>query len=172
MQSSDTKKVTGAQLRAGRALLRWSADDLAAKSGVGLATIRRAELIDGKTKMTGPNESAVRAALEAAGIEFTNGGQPGVRVNSSWMLHQVTDRAGLEEQLKDLDKAKVGWTVRKTPKGLECLDQSGRIIGTVAAPTANNPSPVFDPPIGDLHFADRVVPNELREWLVKIALEQ
>ena len=80
MKSDDTKKITGAQLRAGRALLRWSADELAAKSGVGLATIRRAELIDGETKMTGPNASAVRTALEVAGIEFLGGDGSGAGV--------------------------------------------------------------------------------------------
>lgn len=82
MKSDDTNKITGAQLRAGRALLRWSADDLAGKSGVGLATIRRAELIDGETKMTAPNAFAVRSALEAAGVEFIpeNGGGAGVRL--------------------------------------------------------------------------------------------
>jgi transcriptional regulator with XRE-family HTH domain len=82
MKSDDTKKVTGAQLRAARALLRWSADDLAGKSGVGLATIRRAELIDGETKMTTPNVAAVRTALESAGVEFIgeNGGGAGVRL--------------------------------------------------------------------------------------------
>ena len=76
------KKIIGAQLRAGRALLRWSAEELAGNSGVGLATIRRAELIDGETKMTAPNEAAVRAALEKAGVEFIpeNGGGAGVRL--------------------------------------------------------------------------------------------
>ena len=79
------KKITGAQLRAGRALLRWSADDLAGKSGVGLATIRRAELIDSETKMTGPNEGAVRAALEVAGVIFVaeNGEGAGVRLRKA-----------------------------------------------------------------------------------------
>ena len=72
MKSDDMKKITGAQLRAGRALLRWSADELAGKSGVGLATIRRAELIDGETKMTRPNETAVRLTLEAAGVVFSD----------------------------------------------------------------------------------------------------
>jgi hypothetical protein len=85
MKSDDMKKITGAQLRAGRALLRWSADDLAGKSGVGLATIRRAELIDGETKMTAPNDAAVRAALESAGVIFVaeNGQGPGVRLRKS-----------------------------------------------------------------------------------------
>jgi transcriptional regulator with XRE-family HTH domain len=62
--------ITGAQLRAARAMLKWKGEDLAEKSGVSLATIRRNEPLDGPLRMTGPNMSAIRAALEAAGVEF------------------------------------------------------------------------------------------------------
>jgi len=73
--------LTSAQLRAGRALIRWSAEDLARASAVGLTTIRRAELTDSETSMTAANDLAVRRALEAAGVEFIdeNGGGLGVR---------------------------------------------------------------------------------------------
>jgi len=49
---------------------------------VGLTTIRRAELAEGKTSMTAANDSSLRRALEDAGIEFIdeNGGGPGVRL--------------------------------------------------------------------------------------------
>ena len=43
--------LTSAQLRAGRALIRWSAEDLARASAVGLTTIRRAELTDSETSI-------------------------------------------------------------------------------------------------------------------------
>src|SRR2546430_8639660 len=71
--------LTSAQLRAGRALIRWSAEDLARASAVGLTTIRRAELTDSETSMTAANDIAVRRALEAAGVEFIdeNGGGAG-----------------------------------------------------------------------------------------------
>jgi hypothetical protein len=74
--------LTSAQIRAARALVRWRAEDLARASSVGVATIRRAELTDGETSMTAANDLAVRAALEAAGVEFIdeNGGGPGVRL--------------------------------------------------------------------------------------------
>src|SRR5262245_57922564 len=77
-----TKPLTSAQLRAGRALVRWSAEDLAGASAVSVTTIRRAELMDEQTSMTVPNDLAVRRALEAAGVEFIdeNGGGPGVRL--------------------------------------------------------------------------------------------
>jgi hypothetical protein len=74
--------LTSAQIRAARALIRWSAADLAKASSVGVTTIRRAELTADETSMTAANDLAVRRALEAAGVEFTdeNGGGPGVRL--------------------------------------------------------------------------------------------
>ena len=76
------RPLTSDQIRAARALLRWRAEDLARASGVGVATIRRAELATGPTSMTLPNDMAVRRALEAGGVEFIdeNGGGPGVRL--------------------------------------------------------------------------------------------
>ena len=74
--------LTSAQIRAARSLIRWSAEDLAARSSLSVATIRRAELTDAETSMTAANDLAVRRALEAAGVEFIdeNGGGPGVRL--------------------------------------------------------------------------------------------
>lgn len=82
---STEKALTSGQIRAARALLRWRAQDLAHRSGVGVATIRRAELADSETSMTVPNDLAVRRALEAAGVEFIdgNGGGPGVRLREA-----------------------------------------------------------------------------------------
>jgi len=76
------KIILGAQIRAARALLRWAAVDLVRESGVSLATIQRAEAVDGETAMTLANASAVRRVFEAAGIEFVeeNGGGPGARL--------------------------------------------------------------------------------------------
>ena len=76
------KPLTSAQMRAGRALIRWSAEDLARESALGVTTIRRAELTDNATSMTAANDLAVRRTLEAAGVEFIdeNGGGPGVRL--------------------------------------------------------------------------------------------
>lgn len=76
MKSDDIKKITGAQLRAARALLGWTADDVAKKSGVGVATIRRAELVDGPINMTKPNQEAVKRAFSDAGVLLVY--EPGV----------------------------------------------------------------------------------------------
>jgi hypothetical protein len=74
--------LTSAQIRAARALVRWSAEDLALHSALGVTTIRRAELTENETSMTAANNRAVRRALEGAGVEFIeeNGGGPGVRL--------------------------------------------------------------------------------------------
>jgi transcriptional regulator with XRE-family HTH domain len=76
------KPLVSDQIRAARALLRWSAEDLARESAVSVATIRRAELTGKETLMNAANDLAIRHALEAAGIEFIdeNGGGPGVRL--------------------------------------------------------------------------------------------
>jgi hypothetical protein len=76
------RPLTSAQIRAARALLRWSAEDLAKQSVLSVATIRRAELSEDQTAMTAANELAVRRAFEAAGVVFIdeNGGGPGVRL--------------------------------------------------------------------------------------------
>ena len=70
------------QIRAARALLRWSAEDLAREAALGLATIKRAEGAENVTSMTTANDLAVRRVLESAGVEFIdeNGGGPGVRL--------------------------------------------------------------------------------------------
>ena len=80
-----SRQLTSAQIRAARALIRWSAEDLARETALSVATIRRAELTDIETSMTAANDLAVRRALEAAGVEFIeeNGGGPGVRLRKS-----------------------------------------------------------------------------------------
>ena len=82
--SNDLNLITGAQLRAARALLRWSAEELATRTKLGVATIRRAEAHDAPLTTTAANSNAIRAALEHAGIEFIpdNGGGAGVRLKA------------------------------------------------------------------------------------------
>ena len=77
-------------MRAARALLRWAAADLVRESGVSLATIHRAESVDGKTALTLANASAIRRALEDAGVELIeeNGRGPGARLKQ-----RVTDQS-------------------------------------------------------------------------------
>ena len=79
------KPLTSAQIRAARALIRWSAEQLAKETTMGVTTIRRAELTASETKLTRVNDQAIRRVLEAAGVEFIdeNGGGPGVRLRGA-----------------------------------------------------------------------------------------
>lgn len=76
--------LTSAQIRAARALIRWTADDLARETALGVTTIRRAELTERETALTHANDRAIRHALEKAGVEFIdrNGGGAGVRLRN------------------------------------------------------------------------------------------
>lgn len=75
--------MLAAQSRAGRALLNWSQERLAEAARVSVTTLRNFER--GATTPVTNNLSAIRAALEAAGVEFIeeNGGGPGVRLKKS-----------------------------------------------------------------------------------------
>jgi hypothetical protein len=56
---------------------------------LGRNTIKRAEAKDGKTSLTTANELAIRRAFEGAGVEFTNGDQPGVRLTKAAATHST-----------------------------------------------------------------------------------
>ena len=75
--------ITSEQIRAARQLIRVTANDLASKSGVGVATIRRFELMAGVPSGNARSVEAIQAALEEMGVEFigTPEDRPGVRLN-------------------------------------------------------------------------------------------
>jgi transcriptional regulator with XRE-family HTH domain len=65
------------QLRMARAAVGWGVRELAKKAGVTANTVTRIENgADAKQSTI----DALQRALEAAGVEFTNGEQPGVRL--------------------------------------------------------------------------------------------
>ena len=78
----DEPALTGRQMRAARALLGWSAQELADHSKVGVTTIRRTEVVHGPVRMIAGNVDAILRAFDAVGIEFIdpNGGGDGVRM--------------------------------------------------------------------------------------------
>jgi hypothetical protein len=80
MPSDDFKLITGSQLRAARALVRWSPDTLAESSRVAPATIMQAEAEDGPVSVTAADARALRLALEKAGVEFIAENSAGVGV--------------------------------------------------------------------------------------------
>ncbi len=75
--------ITGAQIRAARAMLRWTAAKLADTAGLSHPTIKRIERVDGLPDGRGSTLSRIEEALRAAGIEFTGGpaDAPGVRMH-------------------------------------------------------------------------------------------
>lgn len=75
-------KVSIEQIKAARALLRWTQLDLAEASGVSHPTVKRLETKSGSIGGRTETGLALVAALERAGIEFihANGGGPGVRI--------------------------------------------------------------------------------------------
>jgi transcriptional regulator with XRE-family HTH domain len=70
------------QVKAARALLAWSQEDLAARSGVSVPTVKRIEAQDGTVGGRADTGKKIRDALECGGVEFTNGDQPGVRMSA------------------------------------------------------------------------------------------
>jgi hypothetical protein len=70
--------ITGAQIREARKLLGLQPYQLARLVTMHLSVIRRAESVDGEPPITVYQEAFIRHALEAAGVEFTNGNAPGV----------------------------------------------------------------------------------------------
>jgi len=75
-------KVSIRQIKAARALIGWSQDDLAENSGISIPTIKRLESADGEIGGRAETGDALVAALEKAGVEFIpeNGGGAGVRL--------------------------------------------------------------------------------------------
>ena len=82
MTSQNGKRfaITGNQVRAARALLTCTREQLSALSGVPMRTLSRFEEGEGLARPA--TIAAIRAALEAAGVEFIaeNGGGAGVRL--------------------------------------------------------------------------------------------
>ena len=74
--------ITSDQIRAARALLRWSGKDLAEQTGLGFSTLMRLEVLEGVPSAQAKTLEAIQKAFEAAGIEFigTPEDGPGVRL--------------------------------------------------------------------------------------------
>jgi DNA-binding XRE family transcriptional regulator len=69
--------LISAQIRAARGLLGWTARGLAEKIGVHRNTVSNIEV----GRYAPPDTmAAIRRAFEKAGVEFTNGKRPGVRL--------------------------------------------------------------------------------------------
>jgi transcriptional regulator with XRE-family HTH domain len=76
-------KVSIRQVKAARELLGWSQQHLADHSGISVPTIKRLEARDGELGGRKESRFGLVKTLEAAGVEFTNGDQPGVRLKKA-----------------------------------------------------------------------------------------
>lgn len=71
---------TSYQLRAARAILRWSIEDLSKKTGIGTTTLKRFESGEGVPNGHLRNFETIKGALEEAGIEFIGSPEEGAGV--------------------------------------------------------------------------------------------
>jgi transcriptional regulator with XRE-family HTH domain len=76
--------ITSDQIRAARALLRWSGKDLAEKTGLGFSTLMRLEVLDGVPSAQAKTLETIQRAFEEAGVQFIGApdNNPGVRLLS------------------------------------------------------------------------------------------
>jgi len=75
--------ISSPQLRAARAMLNWSATELAERTGTSRNTIQRLEQSEGVPASRTQTLIDIQRVFEAAGIEFigTSENGPGVRLN-------------------------------------------------------------------------------------------
>lgn len=64
--------ISASQIRAARAAVGWTADDLAAASGVSRRTLGTIESSDGVPPVNASTLGKIQRALELQGIEFIN----------------------------------------------------------------------------------------------------
>jgi transcriptional regulator with XRE-family HTH domain len=79
--------ITGEQVKAARKLLGWSQMTLSLEADVEQSTITKFER--GETRAEGRTVSAIQRALEAAGVEFTDG-EPGVKLKAKPAVTRAT----------------------------------------------------------------------------------
>jgi hypothetical protein len=131
---------------------------LANGAGVSVETIKRLEKMSGELSETRvATIKAIQAALEAAGVEFTNGGQPGVRMKAVNEMPRLFRRDDVPEKKwvafafdyqGRRDTGFIAYDVlnlaeAKTP--LEAFDQNREQILKLAAKAVDREEFEFDP---------------------------
>jgi transcriptional regulator with XRE-family HTH domain len=93
------------QLRMARAAIGWGVRELAERAGVAANTVTR---IENGADAKQSTMDALQRTLEAAGLEFTNGEQPGVRLRKGLDAGAPTPtrRAEAEPLPKSLKRTK------------------------------------------------------------------
>jgi transcriptional regulator with XRE-family HTH domain len=133
-------------------MLRLEQRDLAERSGVSLETVKRIEQMPGPISALASTVAALQKALEGAGIEFTNGAQPGVRMRRRGLVElgelRVRQQPGPEgavviEPFGGKSKLKIGvppWAfdgigraIRSHEEGISLVEKHREIIGKIAS---------------------------------------
>jgi transcriptional regulator with XRE-family HTH domain len=163
--------ISVGQVRAARGLIGWSQDDLAREAKIGRATL--ADFESGKREPYNSTLAAIRVALESAGVEFTNGGRPGVRLTPVGVLHQLSRNADLDgvlklQGLKRMDRtAKTPWQIVCTADGIECLNADGVVVGSVRPDDTGGL--MFDPEMVGEYYDDMPVITKLeKHWVTAL----
>lgn len=80
MRQMEKIRPTGRQIAAARTLLGMTQPQLSTQANISAGTLKRMEASEGEVVGMANNVAAVVSALEKAGVEFMNGGEPGVKL--------------------------------------------------------------------------------------------
>ncbi len=153
--------ITGNQLRAARALAGVEQQWVADRSGVSVNTIRNMEARGMEPITSGAvTVRKVQAAIEGAGVEFTNGGQPGVRMTRQ--PYTAEDLANVVARFKGNIHSLPDWPdyqILPLINGFEFWKDDER-VGSL---TVEQGEAIFDPPL--------TVPRERKDrWVTEAEL--
>jgi transcriptional regulator with XRE-family HTH domain len=163
--------VTGEQLRGARAMVRMEQSDLAAKANVSVDTVKRLERTVGPISANVATMAAIVSVLEGAGVAFTNGGEPGVKLRKITMTREQfeapIDRF-IQKGLPGIQAS--GGPVQpfdmKNEDGVyrARLLSSGELIGSI---TFDGDGPVYDPPLlAGAYRGDQLpIQEDIQNWL-------
>ena len=125
--------VTSELIRAARMMLRWEQRVLAEKSGVSLPTIGRLEAKPGPLAAEKPTIARLKTALEEAGVEFTNGGRPGVRLRKQPIAPAETER-----QIEELNATAAALDTTGPPSPRKALNTMKKAVAKNEAAKLRN----------------------------------
>jgi len=171
--------MTPVRCRATLALLDWSRDELAAKSGAALRTI-----VDFERGARVPRDStfhAIRTALEAAGVIFVeeNGHGPGARLrkgqpegNNAMTLIEFLNAVSLYEKTELWSKGirvpgqalpRFGFTLVGVDRtGFHLMLDDGKMLGSIQW---REGGAHYDPPLQHGRSSGPVDPEHLNQWV-------
>ena len=78
--------ITSGQIKAGRALIGWTARELAQKAEIGFSTLIRLESVEGVPSSNVKTLEAIKKSFELAGVEFI--GTPEAGAGVRWRIQK------------------------------------------------------------------------------------